>query len=86
MYQVTTATPLRSEPDDDAPVVIQLRSGIKIRVVGAAGDYLEVRSKKGRTPGYVLKDHVVLIQPEKEGEREQPPASVASEKSNELPY
>jgi hypothetical protein len=65
-YRVTTLTPLRSEPYDDAPVVIQLKSGIKIQVVGAVGDYLEVHSTKGRAPGYVLRDHAVLVQREKE--------------------
>jgi hypothetical protein len=64
-YRVTTPTPLRSEPDDDAPVVIQLKSRTKIRVVRAVGDYLEVHSKKGRAPGYVLKDHAVLVQRDK---------------------
>jgi double zinc ribbon protein len=64
-YRVTTLAPLRSEPYDDAPVVIRLKSGIKIQVVGAVGDYLEVHSKKGRAPGYVLRDHAVLVQREK---------------------
>jgi hypothetical protein len=47
--------------------VIQLKSGIKIQVVGAVGDYLEVHSKKGRAPGYVLRDHAVLVQRGKAG-------------------
>ena len=64
-YRVTTFTPLRSEPDDGAPVVIQLKSGIKIRVVRAVGNYLEVHSTKGRAPGYVRKDHTVLVQRDK---------------------
>jgi hypothetical protein len=64
-YRVTTPTPLRSEPYDDASVVTELKRGIRISVVGAVGEYLEVRSKKGRDPGYVLKDHAVLVQKEK---------------------
>jgi len=65
IYRVITPTPLRSEPRDDAPVVTQLKSGIRIKVVGAVGDYLEVTSKKGRAPGYVLKAYTVLVQREK---------------------
>ena len=64
-YRVISSTPLRGEPNDDALVVTLLKSGIKIRVVGAIGDYLEVHSQKGRAPGYVLKDDVVLVQREK---------------------
>jgi hypothetical protein len=64
-YRVITPTPLRSEPRDDAPVVTQLKSGIRIKVVGAVGDYLEVTSTKGRAPGYVLKAYTTLVQREK---------------------
>jgi hypothetical protein len=67
MYRVTTLTALRSEPYDDAPVVTQLKSGIRIQVVGAVGDYLEVHSKKGRAPGYVLREHAVLVQRDNAG-------------------
>ena len=67
MYRVTTLAPLRSEPYDDAPVVTRLKSGIKIQVVRAVGDYLEVHSNKGRAPGYVLRDHAVLVQRAKAG-------------------
>jgi len=66
-YRVTTLTALRSEPYDDAPVVTQLKSGIRIQVVGAVGDYLEVHSKNGRAPGYVLRDHAVLVQRDNAG-------------------
>jgi hypothetical protein len=61
---VITPTPLRSEPRDDAPVVTQLKSGIRIKVVGAVGDYLEVTSTKGRAPGYVLKAYTALVRRE----------------------
>jgi hypothetical protein len=60
-YQVLVPTLLRSKPRADAPVVTQLESGIRVWVVGASGDYLEVRSRKGRAPGYVLREHVVLV-------------------------
>lgn len=65
VYRVITPTPLRSEPRDDAPVVTQLKSGIRIKVVRAVGDYLEVTSTKGRAPGYVLKAYTALVQREK---------------------
>jgi len=63
-YRVTTSTPLRSEPYDDASVVTQLKPGVRVQVVGSVGEYMEVHSKKGRAPGYVLKNHVVLVQRE----------------------
>lgn len=60
-YRVITSTPLQGEPHADASVVTQLQPGIRVRVVGAVGDYLEVRSRKGNAPGYVYKQDVVFL-------------------------
>lgn len=60
-YRVITSTPLLSEPRTDADVITHLRPRMRVRVVGAAGNYLEVQSIKGRPPGYVLREDVVLV-------------------------
>jgi hypothetical protein len=59
-YEVVTATPLLSEPAADAEIVTHLQSRTRVKVTGAVGDYLEVRSTKGGRNGYVLRDDVVL--------------------------
>jgi hypothetical protein len=59
LYEVVTPTLLRSEPRADAPVVTRLEPGIKVRIVGRVGDFLQVRSRKGNTPGYVSRADVV---------------------------
>lgn len=60
-YRVITSTPLRGEPHADAAVITQLQPGIRVRVVGGVGDYLEVQSRKGNPPGYVHKQGVVFL-------------------------
>lgn len=60
-YRVIVATPLRSEPRTNAEILAQLQRQTRVRVVGVAGDYLEVRSmKEGRPPGYVLRKDVIF--------------------------
>jgi hypothetical protein len=61
MYRTITATPLRSTPQADAAVVTELQSGIRVRIVGAEGNYLRVWSRQGRPPGYVHRRDVVFV-------------------------
>ncbi len=61
VYTAVSRAPVRSEPRADADIVAHLRPGMKVRVVGQIGNYLEVRSKHGRTPGYVLQKDVALV-------------------------
>ena len=61
VYTAVSRAPVRSEPRADADIVAHLRPGMKVRVVGQIGNYLEVRSKHGRAPGYVLQKDVALV-------------------------
>lgn len=61
MYRVERDTQLRSEPRANASVVTELPRGTKVRVVSQTGSYLEVQSRQGRAPGYVLQQDVVFL-------------------------
>jgi len=50
VYTAVSRAPVRSEPRADGDIVSYLRPGMKVRVVGQVGNYLEVRSKHGELP------------------------------------
>jgi hypothetical protein len=61
LYEVIRATTIREEPSVAARRVTDINKGTKITVVRAVGDWLEVRSKQGRPPGYVRLDDAILV-------------------------
>jgi TolA-binding protein len=61
VYEVIRATSVREEPSTTARRVTDVNKGTKITVVRAVGNWLEVRSKQGRPPGYIRLDDAILI-------------------------
>jgi uncharacterized coiled-coil protein SlyX len=61
LYEVIRATTVREEPSTTARRVTEIDKGTKITVVRAVGNWLEVRSKQGRPPGYVRLDDAILV-------------------------
>jgi len=61
VYQTTRATSVYEGPSSASRVVSQISRGTRINVVSSAGDWLEVRSKRGNPPGYVRSDDARLI-------------------------
>jgi hypothetical protein len=61
VYETTRATSVYQNPSSGSRVISQVSSGTRINVVSAAGDWLEVRSKRGNPPGYVRSDDARLI-------------------------
>lgn len=61
VYETTRATSVYENPSSASRVVSQIGSGTRINVVRSAGDWLEVRSKHGKPPGYVRSDDARLI-------------------------
>ena len=61
VYEVIRSTTVREEPSTTARTVTEINKGTKINVVRAVGNWLEVRSKQGRPPGYVRLDDAILI-------------------------
>jgi tetratricopeptide (TPR) repeat protein len=55
-YEVLYPTSVYSEPREDSQRVAQIEAGTKINVVEVRGEWLEVRSRQGRPPGFVKKD------------------------------
>ena len=58
-YEVRYSTSVYSQPRDDAETVGQIEAGTKVNVVNVQGDWLEIRSKYGRPPGFIKKDSAV---------------------------
>ena len=61
VYEVVRATTVREEPSTTARRVTEINKGTKITVVRTVGNWLEVRSKQGRPPGYVRLDDAILV-------------------------
>jgi hypothetical protein len=56
VYETTRPTPVHEDPSSSSRVITQIDRGTRINVVSSAGDWLEVRSKRGNPPGYVRSD------------------------------
>ncbi len=56
VYETTRATSVYEGPSSASRVVSQINRGTRINVVSSAGDWLEVRSRRGNPPGYVRSD------------------------------
>ena len=55
-YQVVNPSVLRAAPRASSPMVIRLRPGTRVRVVGlVGGQWLEVRSISNRPPGFLYR-------------------------------
>jgi type II secretory pathway component PulM len=60
-YQTVRSTSVFEEPSASSRKVGSIGSGSRVRVVGSTGDWLEVRSKQGRPPGFIRRDDAVLM-------------------------
>jgi uncharacterized protein YgiM (DUF1202 family) len=60
-YQTVRSTFVFEEPTASSRKVGSIPDGTKVRVVGSTGDWLEVRSKQGRAPGFIRQDDAVLM-------------------------
>ena len=60
-YQTVRSTSVFEEPSASSRKVGNIANGTKVRVVGSTDDWLEVRSKQGRAPGFIRRDDAVLM-------------------------
>ena len=60
-YETVRNTAVFEEPSASSRKVDTIPNGSKVRVVGSTGDWLEVRSKQGRPPGFIRRDDAVLM-------------------------
>jgi len=61
VYETTRPTSVYENPSSAARVISQIDRGTRLNVVSSAGDWLEVRSKRGNPPGYVRSDDARAI-------------------------
>jgi membrane protein implicated in regulation of membrane protease activity len=61
LYQTVRSTSVFEEPSASSRKVGSIPNGTRVRVVGSTGDWLEVRSKQGRPPGFIQRDDAVLM-------------------------
>ena len=61
LYQTVRSTSVFEEPSASSRKVGSIGNGSRVRVVGSTGDWLEVRSKQGRPPGFIQRDDAVLM-------------------------
>jgi chromosome segregation ATPase len=60
-YEAVRSTSVFEEPSASSRTVATISKGSRVRVVGSTGDWLEVRSKQGRPPGFIRRDDAVLM-------------------------
>jgi TolA-binding protein len=60
LYETVRDATVFEEPDSYSRKVGTIPNGSRVRVVGAAGDWLEVRSRQGRPPGFIRRDDAVV--------------------------
>jgi len=61
VYETTRATTVYEDPSPSSRVVSQIGQGTRINVVNSTGDWLEVRSKHGKPPGFVRSDDARMV-------------------------
>jgi hypothetical protein len=59
MYETVRSTAVFEEPSANSRQVGTIPNGSLVRVVGSTGDWLEVRSKQGRPPGFIRSNDAV---------------------------
>jgi chromosome segregation ATPase len=60
-YEAVRSTAVFEEPSASSRQVATISKGSKVRVVQSTGDWLEVRSRQGRPPGFIRRDDAVLM-------------------------
>lgn len=58
-YIVSRRAPVYTRPQSDARIVAWVQSEMRICVVAQSGDWLEVRSTRGRPPGFIQQKHML---------------------------
>jgi hypothetical protein len=59
-YEIVRSTRVFSEPNESSRPVARVDAGTEISVVAARDEWLEVRSRHGRPPGFIRKDAAIV--------------------------
>lgn len=60
-YETVRPTSVHEQPAVSARRVAEIGKGTRVAVIGGAGDWLEVRSKYGKPPGFIRRDDAMLV-------------------------
>lgn len=61
VYRIKYGTVIREGPNFSSPAVAKFSSGMKVRVIGKNGDWLEVRYADGGPHGYIRKEFLAPV-------------------------
>jgi hypothetical protein len=61
MFETTRATEVYEQPAESSRVLSRVDKGTRINVVRANGDWLEVTSRRGNPPGFVLRNDAAPV-------------------------
>jgi hypothetical protein len=61
IYETVRATSVYEEPSGSSRVLSKIARGTRVEVVRSTGEWLEVRSKHGKPPGFVRADDAMYI-------------------------
>ena len=61
VYETLRATQVHEQPVQSSRVITQIGGGTRINVVRSDGEWLEVVSKRGNPPGFILRDHTRYV-------------------------
>jgi hypothetical protein len=62
VYETVQSTTIYENPSAAANVVADIPAGVRINVVSATGDWLEVHSRRGNPPGFIRRGDAVFVE------------------------
>jgi hypothetical protein len=61
LYETLRPTEVHEQPAQSSRVISRVGGGTRINVVRSDGDWLEIVSKRGNPPGFILREHTKLV-------------------------
>jgi hypothetical protein len=61
VYETIRATAVHDQPAESSRVLSQVGRGTRVNVVRSNGDWLEVVSRRGNPPGFILRDDTMFV-------------------------
>jgi hypothetical protein len=61
VYETVRATTVFEQPSASSTNVATIPQGTRVNVVSSNGNWLEVRSKSGKPPGFIRRSDAVLV-------------------------
>jgi hypothetical protein len=62
VYETVQSTTVYENPSASADIVADIPAGVRVNVVSASGDWLEVHSRRGNPPGFIRRGDAVFVE------------------------